>query len=68
MYVCVRVRARLSVFSRSVSRQLMIPFIAKATRVSLSSLAMMGVSTWTVFSLLCEPDNKLSKYSKYIQQ
>lgn len=50
----------LSVSSRSVSHQLMIPLIAKATRVSLCSLVMMGQRTWTVFSLLWEPDNKLS--------
>lgn len=56
----------LSGSSRSVSRQLMIPFIAKAIKVSLSSLAMMGQSTWTVFSPLCEPDNKLSKLQDLI--
>lgn len=60
--VCVRACVHSSVSLQSVSRQLMIPFIAKAVRVSLSSLAMMGQSTWTVFNLLCEPDNKLSKY------
>lgn len=59
-HACVCVYVFVS--SLSVSCQLMIPFIAKAMRVSLSSLAMMGQSTWTVFSPLCEPDNKLSKY------
>lgn len=59
-FVCIFI----CVFLLSSSCQLTNPAVAKATRFSLSSLLILGQSTWSVFSLLWDTGNKLVKHRK----
>lgn len=56
----------VSVFSLSFSCQLMIPAVARATRVSLSSVVMAGQSTWSVLSLLRDTGTKLTEHRAFL--
>lgn len=62
---CQFVCACLFVFSLSFCCQLINPAVARATRVSLSSLVIMGQSTWSVLSLLWDAGNKLIKQTNF---